>query len=170
MTSPPAHRLDSQLIEILGRQTLIADLLFAGIEVAIPIRDRGIDLIAYLDRDPDVGFFVGVPIQLKASTQSGFGVERKYERTKNLVLAFVWYLQSPTDRRVFALRYRDAVGVAESMGWTTTASWQKGGYANMKPGRRLRELLAPFEMTPEKWRPMLASVVAEIHQECGHSK
>ena len=43
--------LDTQSIEILGRNRLINELIGAGIEVAQPLRDRGIDLIAYLDRN-----------------------------------------------------------------------------------------------------------------------
>ena len=41
--------VDSQVIELLGRNRLVSELLRAGLEVAIPARDRGIDLIAYLD-------------------------------------------------------------------------------------------------------------------------
>lgn len=40
-------KLDSQAVEILGKNKLINELLKAGLEVASPIRDRGIDLIAY---------------------------------------------------------------------------------------------------------------------------
>ena len=39
--------VDSQLIEIIGRNRLINELLRGGLEVATPLRDRGIDLIAY---------------------------------------------------------------------------------------------------------------------------
>ena len=38
--------LDSQVTEYLGRNLLIDQLLRAGVEVAIPVRDRGVDLIA----------------------------------------------------------------------------------------------------------------------------
>ena len=34
---------DSQVIELLGRNLLVAELLQAGLEVALPIRDRGLD-------------------------------------------------------------------------------------------------------------------------------
>jgi len=42
--STPMTR-DSQVIELLGRNLLVAELLQAGLEVALPIRDRGIDLV-----------------------------------------------------------------------------------------------------------------------------
>ena len=41
--------MDTQTIEILGRNRLVNELLVAGLEVAIPLRDRDIDLIAYID-------------------------------------------------------------------------------------------------------------------------
>ena len=44
--------MDTQVVELIGRQYLIAELLVcAGLEVATPIRDPGIDLIAYADID-----------------------------------------------------------------------------------------------------------------------
>lgn len=59
---------DSQVIELLGRNRLIDELLRAGLEVALPRRDRGIDLIAYAEIVSDVPAFVGRPIQLKAAS------------------------------------------------------------------------------------------------------
>lgn len=35
------NKLDSQAVEILGKNKLINELLKAGLEVAFPIRDRG---------------------------------------------------------------------------------------------------------------------------------
>lgn len=39
--------LDTQQTEIMGRNRLVNELIAAGIEVSIPIRDSGIDVIAY---------------------------------------------------------------------------------------------------------------------------
>lgn len=39
---PP--RVDTQLVELAGRNWLASELLRAGLEVARPERDRGIDL------------------------------------------------------------------------------------------------------------------------------
>ena len=76
--------LDTQVIELLGRNRLVSELLRAGLEVAVPARDRGIDLIAYLDlidpqdeaKDPAsagrVQRFAARPIQMKAASQQSF--------------------------------------------------------------------------------------------------
>lgn len=61
---PPA--LDAQQTEIVGRNLLISALVASGVEVARPERDRGVDLIAYLDLESERGF-QAMPVQLKAS-------------------------------------------------------------------------------------------------------
>jgi len=53
---------DSQLTELIGRHFLIARLAAGGLEVAIPVRDRGVDLIAYLDLGTETKQFVSCPI------------------------------------------------------------------------------------------------------------
>jgi len=62
--------LDTQVVEIIGRQRMIAELLQDGLEVAMPIRDRGVDLIAYADLNQQLTRFAARPIQMKASTRS----------------------------------------------------------------------------------------------------
>lgn len=64
------RKLDTQCIEIIGKNLLISQLLEAGLEVAEPLRDRGIDLIVYAERG--VKQFSAFPIQLKASTDKSF--------------------------------------------------------------------------------------------------
>jgi len=143
--------MDTQLIEVLGRNQLTDELLRAGLEVARPVRDRGIDLIAYADLETKVESFVARPIQMKAASKRSFSLNQKYAKFPNLLIAYVWHLALPDDVTTFALAYNEAFGVAEKMGWTTTPSWQSGSYSNTRPGKRLRELLEPFRMTPERW-------------------
>ena len=57
-------RNDPQLVELRGRNWLTSQLLQAGLEVARPERDRGIDLIAYRDID-EKQQFLAYPIQMK---------------------------------------------------------------------------------------------------------
>jgi hypothetical protein len=66
---------DTQLVELAGRNWLASELMRAGIEVARPERDRGIDLIAYVDLDERVGNFTACPIQMKAATKQVFSLE-----------------------------------------------------------------------------------------------
>src|SRR5512138_2005135 len=80
--------LGSQQIEILGRNRLKAALIEAGLEVATPERDNGIDLIMYR-WSAEGGEFVARPVQMKAATEFTFSVDRKYERIPTLVIAYV---------------------------------------------------------------------------------
>lgn len=142
---------DTQLIELVGRHRLIADLLEAGLEVALPMRDRGVDLIAYSDRSKDLGSFIARPIQLKVASARGFGVYSKYALTRGLIIAYVWNVGSHDAAVTYALTYPEAERVATELGWTQTPSWLQGGYTTTKPGKRIIELLEQYRMTPANW-------------------
>jgi len=150
-------RVDTQLVDLSGRNWLAGELQRAGIEVARPERDRGVDLIAYVDLDERVKSFVACPIQMKAATGAVFSLDPKYAKFPRLILAYVWNLGSQHDTRCFALTYAEALQVAEQMGWTKTASWLKGwskgrpGYSTTSPSARLRNLLSRYEMDAKKW-------------------
>ena len=157
----PEPNPDKNLVELTGRNWLASQLFRAGLEVARPERDRGIDLIAYLDMD-DSGRFIACPIQMKAASSAVFCLFPKYEKFADLLLAYVWNVDTPSETTCFALTYAEAYRVAETMEYTKTDSWLTGGrhkrrgYTTTRPGARLRDLLAPYEMNNEKWRVKLA--------------
>ena len=153
--------MDSQLVEMLARHRLIADLLRANLEVAIPARDRGIDLIAYADLGTQVTRFSACPIQLKAAIGSSFSVDRKYAKFPNLLIAYVWYLEDPARTVTYATTYLEAIAVADAMGYTQTLSWERGLYVVTKPSPDLVAQLEPFRMTPEKWWEKITSGALE---------
>lgn len=134
-------------MEILGRSILKTELIRAGLEVATPERDNGIDLVVYRWRLP--GDFVAVPIQMKASSNFSFGIDRKYARIPRLVLSFVVGIESGANR-IISLTYDEALDVASRLGWTRTPSWIDGGkYVRQKESRELARCLAPF--TVSRW-------------------
>ena len=118
--------MDTQVVELLGRGRLIEELLRAGLEVAIPQRDRGIDLIAYLDLDEKIGSFVARP-RSPASTCT-FALDHAE-----------------------AVAIGDALGWTDTSSWR-----DKGHYTTQRPSRQLREQLEPHRMTPEAWRSRIA--------------
>lgn len=143
--------MDTQTIELLGRNRLMNELLLAGLEVAMPARDRGIDLIAYADLSSKVSAFAACPIQMKAATQQAFSINRKYERISNLLLAYVWGLRDPEKAETYAMTYPEALAIAETLGWTSTPSWERGEYSTSSPSKQIRNLLMPYRMTSEAW-------------------
>ena len=154
--------MDSQLIEIIGRNRLINELLRGGLEVATPLRDRGIDLIAYVDIDKDLTSFIARPIQMKAASGESFSMDRKYEKVRGIILAYLWHLEDSVKAVTFALTYGEGLAVAEAMGWTKTLAWINGGkYANTKPGKELCRLLEPYRMTPLTWRDKVIRAAEE---------
>lgn len=144
-----SYKLDSQAVEILGRNRLVDELTRAGLEVAFPIRDRGIDLIVYLDTGDR---FMAVPIQMKASSGAGFGIDRKYDKFPNLIHAWLWGVQDTSLSATYALTNGEVTSIAEAMGWTRTRSYARGAYSTRKPTSTLRALLKSYEIvTPELW-------------------
>src|ERR1700722_2200821 len=113
--TPKPRKVDAQLVELAGRNWLASTLLRAGIEVARPERDRGVDLIAYIDLDEDIKNFVACPIQMKAATRKVFSLDPKYAKFPNLILAYVWNLELPSETKCFALTYPEAHQVATDM-------------------------------------------------------
>jgi hypothetical protein len=145
--------MDTQTRELVGKHRLASELLEAGLEVAFPSRDRGVDLIAYTDIDPAAGRFIAKPIQLKAASRRSFGIWKKYEKFHDLILAFVWHVDGTSVPETYALTYAEAVAIAEALGWTRTASWrEQGGYSTTRPSADLRRRVAPHRMSPERWR------------------
>ena len=149
------HPGDSQQVELLGRNRLVDELLRDNLEVAMPIRDRGIDLIAYADLGENVTRYVARPIQMKASWTRGFGLYRKYEKFPELLIAYVWHLNDRDKAVTFAMTYQEAFEIAVQMRWTKTGSWEKGWYSTSRPSPELGRLLKAYEMTPGSWRRRL---------------
>lgn len=152
MTKSTGMPLDPQLVELAGRNWLAAQLQRSGIEVARPERDRGIDLIAYIDRDRRVQKFIACPIQIKAATAEVFSLNLKYAKFPGLLLVYVWNVADSSKTECFALTYPQALNVAEQMGWTKTDYWAKNGsYSTTRPSKRLCGHLADYKMAAEKW-------------------
>ena len=86
---PNPRQLDSQQVEILGRNLVKASLIEAGVEVATPERDNGIDLLAY--RWNQNALFVTYPIQIKAASAFSFGMDRKYAKIPRLHSVGPWW-------------------------------------------------------------------------------
>ncbi len=155
MKEQTRKQVDSQLIELAGRNWLMSQLQQAGIEVARPERDRGVDLIAYLEYPR----FIACPIQLKVSSKSAFCVYR--EKHKGMLLVYVWHVQDPPKTVALAMTWAEAEAVAQNMGWTAKPSYRKPkGYwrvpavkANSRKEsvRTLSSLLERYKMTPDLW-------------------
>lgn len=140
--------LDTQQVEIVGRNLLVSLFISDGVEIAEPLRDRGIDLIAFQDL-PAGDTFRAVPIQLKAFSQRGFGVYKKYEKFPDMLIAYMWHVNEPLEAVLYVLTYGQAVEIAEKFGWTETDSWQRHGvYASTKPSAQLVGALESYKYKP----------------------
>jgi hypothetical protein len=146
------QKRDNQVIELRGRALLVEQLFAAGIEVATPVRDRGVDLIAYIDRDAKS--YVSRPIQLRAFRKEGIKLDKKHARFPGLILALVCYIDEPDRTVTYALPYRDAIDLFRKrklLKWNKRDSYYRGSFG--------RELLAiftqRFRMTDKCWRVLI---------------
>ena len=143
---------DSQLVEIAGKHLLISHLIAAGFEVAEPLRDKGIDLIVYRGGES----FVARPIQMKASSLESFSLDGKYEHIPNLLLTYVWNVQTPERNEVYAMTFDEAVQILKEKGYDKTDSWQKRRYYFVRnAGVKLKQLLERHRMSTERWQQKL---------------
>lgn len=144
---------DTQTIELIGRNRLVSELLQAGLEVALPQRDRGIDLIAYLDIKKDAKKFIARPIQMKAASKRSFSIHKRMRQFNGLLLVYVWYLSDLNQAQTYALTYAEAFTITKKMGYTKTKSFKKDGrFSSSSPSKELCALLDPYKMNPEKWK------------------
>jgi hypothetical protein len=145
---------DTQITELSGRHYLISQLLAGGVEVATPSRDRGIDLIAYLDRVGENPGFLACPIQLKANEEARFGLDRKYEKIPNLLMVYAWNVSS-TSPTLYALTYSQAETLLRDRGHTETKSWEESNSYWLSVNESWRNLLSPYRMEPKLWAPKI---------------
>ncbi len=138
---------DKQQIELVGRAALETELIKRGFELARPHRDKGIDLLVFLDEPTKP--FSALPIQMKAYTGTTFGVQRKYERMKGLVLVYIWdILNKP---RFFMMSYSEAARLVPKER-KLTPSWNKpfpkGGWHWTKAPKDVVKKIERFE---DRW-------------------
>lgn len=152
--------LDAQTIALLGRDKVIEQLHRAGLEVALPRRDHGIDIIAYADKEET---FRALPIQVKSSANFRWVVNEKYGPFAEMVIAFAMYLADERRAVVYALPHTENLAIAERLGYTSRyATWlnpkraAQGGYVWIdRPAPKLVEELERYSAGAERWRSLI---------------
>ena len=136
---------DGQLVEIVNTHKVIAAVIAAGLDVARPERDDGIDLIIYSRKG---GPWVSVPVQIK----SRFNIQKKYDKRPGLVMCYV----CPGDK-VYVLTHEQAKEIARVRGYLDEAksAWRDSGSYSCVIGASLAKDLEPSIATPERWASLL---------------
>lgn len=155
--------MDTQQIEIIGKHILIANLLAANLEVAVPIRDHGIDLIVFRDGS-DGNKFIACPIQLKAATDEAFVLYEKYKKFPFLRIVFVWKARKPANAEIFCLTYKEAEDILKVGGHAETDSWKDGKHwVTTRPSETLKGRLEKYRVkSPKDWPGILGMTESTI--------
>ena len=132
--------LRTAAVELAGRNWLVVQLLKREIDVAIPVVDRGVDVIAF--REVGLHGIKAQPLQLKCAAADSFSLDRKYA-DRGVPLVYIWRV---FDQPVaYILTYDEALEVLGEQS-RSSASWMEGGkYSATSVGARLKDGLAPFE-------------------------
>lgn len=150
--------LDTEGISIVAQNRLIEQLVQAGVDVAVPARRHGFDLIAYLVPRDRSEHFGACPIRMKAAPGKAFGIDNTFESVANLLNVFVWGVGSESTS-IFALTNRELSAVADQLGYSLSPAFQKGLYPQQQTSKNLTEALEPFRMSVDSWRAKIASCV-----------
>src|SRR5258706_14073690 len=102
---------DGQLIEIRNTNRVIESILDAGLDVAKPVRDDGVDLIVY--RRKGEGDWISIPLQVK----SRFDIRKKYKARRGLVMCYV------CKDALYVVLHRVALKIARKRGYLKSPSW-----------------------------------------------
>jgi hypothetical protein len=129
----------SNRVELAGRSWVTSRLLAHDLQVATPVVDSGVDLIAF--NEVGVGGIRALPIQLKCATTEAFSLDRKYEG-RGITMIYVWY--AFTDPSAFILSYEEALEVLGSKAASTPSFSDRGAYSASYVSKRRKEQLMPF--------------------------
>ena|SRR5258708_344035 len=114
---------DVQLVEIAGRNWLVSQLIQCGVEVAKPERDKGVDLIAYVETQR----FKACRIQIKVSTDSAFVAYR--EKYSGMLMVYIWHIDDSQRTVAFAMNALQARRIVKANEWDQNDCWtRRGGY------------------------------------------
>ena len=153
-------------IATLGRDRVVAVLEQAGLEVErLPRVNDRVHLVVRATLEASPIRRVERPLHVQASATSSFRIRRHWAAIPGLILVSIWHVTEAAEAVSYALTYREAEAIAERLGWTRTWTWRQrgGGYGTTKAeqNRRLRELLAPYRMTPRTWWDKVTGLVGE---------
>ena len=155
--------MDKQQIGLIGKHILIANLFAANLEVAEPLRDRGLDLIAFRD-GMDGGEFEACPIQLKTASAATFNLDEKYDHFPGLRIVYVWGVEQPANASLYALTYQQAKSILVDMKFAKSPTWENTGkYAQTRPSKELKNKLKDYLVgDPTEWPRRLGLTVSDI--------
>ena len=143
----------SSRVEIAGRSWVISRLLAHGCEVAVPVVDSGIDIIAF--REIGDGGVRALPLQLKCATNEAFSLDVKYAR-RGITLIYVWpAMSNPTD---FVLSYDEARAVFVPRSPKTASSADGGAYSMSTVSKVRKQQLAPYE---NRWAWLIERIATQ---------
>ncbi len=143
MAESGSPKLSTKVVEIAGRNWLVAQLLGRRFQVATPEVDLGIDLIAF--REVGAAGIRALPLQLKCSSKEEFSLDAKYAG-RGIPLVFVWNVFAHPV--AYMMTFEEALDVVGERAAPTDSFAKKGYYRRSAVSKVQREKLATFQ---DRW-------------------
>lgn len=130
---------NSREVELAGRSWVVSRLLAHGIEVATPVVDSGIDLIAF--KEVGAGGIRALPLQLKCATAENFSLDAKYAE-RGITMVYVWHVM--TTPRAYIMSYEEALTVLGEKSAATPSFSGRGTYSMSSVSKDKQQRLGAF--------------------------
>jgi hypothetical protein len=155
--------MDSEMLELARRARLMDQLLEDGVNVALPMGACEIDMIAYVNSRTGACRMVSVPINVASFCSDALASNLEAARASGLLVALVWGIANPEDVRTFALTPAEltVVKMIEIIGRANAARSGEPPDQACTPEAVLHKALAPFAMSPGKWREKINTILED---------
>jgi hypothetical protein len=146
---------DKQLIEVIGKAKFTEFAIRSGFEVAMPVRDCGIDVLLYFPIEDNL-LTTTIPVQLKCYSSQALTVDSKYNRMGDLLHVVLWNCTNK-EPSFFALTQKHSMHFAEMFGWDKLPGWinKKGRYDATKATTRIIDEMRQYRTITETFKNMV---------------
>jgi hypothetical protein len=163
------HRLDerveSERLEFARRARLMDELLEEGVNVALPMGECAIDMLAYVNSRTDACTVVSVPIKIVSFSSDALSINLERARASGLLIALVRQIGKPEQVRTFAFTPAELT-VVKMIAMCARGNSARVGESPSHartPQSILQNALEPFAISPGEWRKKIATIVADKH-------
>ncbi len=148
--------MDKQLIEVIGRSKFTEFAILSGFELAVPVRDCGIDCLLYFPVE-DRLLNTAIPVQLKCYSAQALTVDSRYDRIGNILHVVIWNCLTASPS-FFVLTQKHAMQLAAHLKWDKTTGWaNKGGrYDATTATGPIRDAMTQYSVTTTTFKEMVS--------------
>jgi len=151
-----------ELLKLVANARVMDELTAEGVNVALPLGACGIDMIAFVESARGDRSHVFVPIQIVVLRDQETSIHLAAARSSDVLTALVWDRGARAPTQSFALTSVELT-VVKMIDLLHGADAKRADAEADSVAARdsvLRHAIAPYAMSPGKWRKKLAAMIA----------